>query len=235
MDGILMENLCKYYSNSSGEKFCALQTVNLRIASGEFVSLVGESGCGKSTLARILIGAERPDSGKLLLDGEDTTTWTYHQWRLRRHKLQAVFQDAAGTLNPCLSAYKNVEIALASLTKLSRSQRRDRILELMERTNMREELLEVPVRQLSGGEQRRLALLRALSINPSYLVLDEVISGLDLISSHSVLSLLGQYHKELGCACLFITHDRDSAYRVSDRIIEMRQGSMILEGSRKGG
>lgn len=212
--------------------FAALRGISLSLGKGEFVSLTGESGCGKSTLARLLIGLEEPDSGRVLLDGQDTTGWSYRRWRPERRKIQAVFQDISGTLNPMLSVYRNLEMALVNLTDLNRRQRRGRIGGLMELTNMRPELLEVPTRQLSGGEQRRIALLRALSVRPDYLILDEVISGLDLISADAVLSLLERYHREYDCACLFITHDKESAYRISHRILEMSNGAIIREGTK---
>ena len=91
----------------------------------------------------------------------------------------------------------------------------------------------MPVRQLSGGEQRRLSLLRALSLHPSYLILDEVTSGLDLISADAVLSVLEKYHTQYGCAYLLITHDKQNAYRIADRILEMQKGEITKIGHRK--
>ena len=99
-------------------------------------------------------------------------------------------------------------------------------------TRMGSPLLPVPVRQLSGGEQRRLSLLRALSIYPQFLVLDEVTSGLDLLSTDAVLQVLERYHEEFGCAYLLITHDRQTAYRISSRILELNQGVFVREAVR---
>ena len=107
-----------------------------------------------------------------------------------------------------------------------------RIDELMELTHMDSHLLQVPVRQLSGGEQRRLSLLRALSIHPQFLVLDEVTSGLDLLSADAVLQVLERYHEEFGCAYLLITHDRQTAYRISSRVLELNPGVFVREAIR---
>jgi ABC-type glutathione transport system ATPase component len=136
-----------------------------------------------------------------------------------------------------LSVYHNLEEALVNLTDLSRAERRARLYGLMELTGLGRELLRVPVRQISGGEGRRLSLLRALSVIPDYLVLDEVVSGLDLISADRVLSVLERYKREHACACIFITHDRDSALRIADRALEMREGKITRlwrESARKG-
>ena len=117
------------------------------------------------------------------------------------------------------------------MTQLDKRQRRARIDELMELTHMDSHLLQIPVRQLSGGEQRRLSLLRALSIHPQFLVLDEVTSGLDLLSADAVLQVLERYHEEFGCAYLLITHDRQTAYRISSRILELNQGVFVREAA----
>ena len=213
-----------------GAALHAVSGVDLAVYEGETLALVGESGSGKSTLARLLVGLEPPDQGTISLDGEDTSGWSTEDWRKRRTKLQAVFQDASGTLNPMRSVRSNVEEAMVNLTSLSKRQRRERIGKLMELTHMEERLLEVPARQLSGGEQRRLSLVRAMSIRPKYLVLDEVLSGLDLISADAVMRVLEQYHREFDCAFLLITHDMDSAYRLSDTILTMQAGQIVRVG-----
>ena len=139
-------------------------------------------------------------------------------------------RDASGTLNPMRSVRSNVEEAMVNLTSLSKRERRERIGELMELTHMEKKLLDVPARQLSGGEQRRLSLVRAMSIRPKYLILDEVLSGLDLISADAVIRVLEQYHREFDCAFLLITHDMDSAYRLSDTILTMQAGQIVRVG-----
>ena len=230
MDGLIAQSLYKSYPGTGGHTFAALRNVSVAIPPGSCTALVGESGSGKSTLARLLTGMERPDRGQILLDGEDATGWNWREWRSRRKKLQAVFQDTAGTLNPRLSSLQNVEEAMVNLTELNASQRRSHIEELMALTHMDSRLLETPVRQLSGGEQRRLSLLRALAIRPQYLILDEVLSGLDLISADAVMTLLERYRQEYECAILLVTHDMDSAYRLSDTILTMHSGQLVRTG-----
>lgn len=232
MDGLVAENMSIQYTGSSGLKFTALKNVSLSLSPGRFISLVGESGSGKSTLARLMCGLEKPDSGRLIFDGEDTADWSRAKWRPHRKKLQAVFQDATGTLNPMRSVTSNIEEAMVNLTQLSKSERKNRIAELMELTGMERRLLKTPVRQLSGGEQRRLSLVRAMSIRPKYLILDEVLSGLDLISADAVMGILEKYHREFDCGFLLITHDLDCAFRLSDTIVTMNAGQIVNIGTK---
>lgn len=230
MDEILIENVHKHYRIQDKTTFEALCDINLKISSGEFVSLIGESGSGKSTLGKIILGLEQPSMGKVMLDGENIEDLKKQNSKLIYKKIQAVFQDAGGTLNPRLSVYHNVEESLVNLTKLNFRQRKERILDLMDLLRMDKQLLKTETRQLSGGEQRRLSLLRALTVHPKYIILDEVISGLDFISKHTVEKLLLSYHKKYSCGCLFITHDISSAYRLSDRIIMMENGKITGHG-----
>lgn len=116
-------------------------------------------------------------------------------------KIQAVFQDSSGTLNPARSAYANVEEALVNLTD-KKSRNGKAYLDLMDAVHMDYRLLETPVRQLSGGEQRRLSLLRAIAVEPDYLIMDEVTSGLDLISTDAVLTLVENFVKLSGSSCI---------------------------------
>ena len=118
MDGLIAEHISKTYAGTHGLSFAALRDVSIRLEPGSFTSLVGESGSGKSTLARLLVGLEAPDQGAIFLDGEDTSGWSTEDWRKRRTKLQAVFQDASGTLNPMRSVRSNVEEAMVNLTSL---------------------------------------------------------------------------------------------------------------------
>lgn len=232
MEGVAVEHVThSYREDDRGKTFIALRDISLTWQAGESLALMGESGSGKSTLARLCIGLETPASGRILLDGEDTTFWRFRDWQKHRVKLQAVFQDASGTLNPKRSVYQNMEEALINLTEQNAAQRRAVLEELMEHTGLEPSLLKTPVRQLSGGEQRRISLLRALSVHPDYLVLDEVTSGLDLISADAVLSTLEAYRNKFGCSYLFITHDWSNAGRLADRVLMIEDGMLKKEGS----
>ena len=232
MEQITVTHVSKDFPDASGKPFHALRDISFTWTKGENISLMGESGSGKSTLARLMIGLERPSEGRILINGVDTTKWSLREWRKYRGKIQAVFQDAGGTLNPSWSTSQNVEEALVNLTDFSPSQRKKRIAELMEQTGLSQSLLDTPVRKLSGGEQRRLALLRSLSISPEFLILDEVTAGLDLISTEAVLQLLEKYEQEHDCAYLVITHDIQVASRLCEVIYEIEHGKFTKKAVR---
>lgn len=124
MGEIVIQNVNQVYHNVNQGDFNALSDINLHLCKGESLAIEGESGSGKSTLARLLIGIEKPTSGKILLDGEDITCWNYRTWKQHRKKIQAVFQDSSGTLNPARSAYANVEEALVNLTDKKRAEKK---------------------------------------------------------------------------------------------------------------
>ena len=233
MDSIVISDVAKRYLDTQGNYFDVLCGVSFTWQKGENLAIIGESGSGKSTLARLIIGLEKPSSGQIKIDGNNVSGWSFRRWRDVRHHLQAVFQDASGTMYPTCSVYRNMEEAMKNLTNLGKAQRKARIEELMSLTNLSPELLKVPVNRLSGGEQRRLSLLRALSVHPDFLVLDEVTSGLDLLSADAVLSALERYHQAYDCTYLLITHDKQNARRIAERILEMEQGRLVRVGTRK--
>lgn len=229
MESIAVDHVTQIYHDDRGRMFTVLKNIQLTWEKGESLALMGESGSGKSTLARLLIGLEPPSSGCILLDGEDTTHWRFGEWRKHRSRLQAVFQDASGTLNPKRSVYRNMEEALLNLTDQTSAQRRETLRELMDYIGLDRALLKTPVRCLSGGEQRRISLLRALAVRPDYLVLDEVTNGLDLISTDAVLSTLEAYRGKFGCSYLFITHDWNLASRLAKRVLVIESGELQKE------
>ena len=227
MDRVEMNHITQIYQDRNGSPFLALKDLTLIWPHGKSIAVMGESGSGKSTLARLLIGLQKPNQGNVMIDEINTSKWNLREWRRHRADIQAVFQDASGTLNPARSTYRNVEEALCNFTMLPAAERKNRILSLMELTELSPALLQVPVRKLSGGEQRRLALLRSLSVRPKFLILDEVTAGLDLISTDAVLRVLENYQREYDCSYLVITHDIQTAKRLTEEILEMKNGEII--------
>lgn len=226
MEGIVMDHVSKVFSGARGTENPVLRDIRLTLSPGECIAVTGESGSGKSTLARLLLGLTPLTQGEITVDGTPLSHLSRSQWTAMRRTVQGVFQDTTGSLNPYHSPYKNMEEALYNLTNLSKTVRKEELYALLEKLNIAPSLLNTPVRMLSGGEQRRISLLRALSVKPKYLVLDEVVSGLDILSCDAVLTTLEEYRKQYGCAYLFITHDRYSAYRIADRIVHMENGQI---------
>lgn len=224
MDGIVIDHVSKVFSGLDGTENKVLNDISFTLNPGECIAVTGESGSGKSTLARLILGIIPLSGGEIRIDGNVLSKLSYSEWPEFRRVVQGVFQDTTGSLNSSLSTYKNMEEALCNLTDLSKTMRKNELILLLEKLGISYSLLKTPVRMLSGGEQRRISLLRALSIKPKYLILDEVVSGLDAISCDAVLDTLEEYRKEFGCAYLFITHDLYSAYRIADRIIQIEKG-----------
>ncbi len=226
MEGIVIQEVSKAYEIRGQPPLCVLRDLSLSVAPGEFVALAGESGGGKSTLARLILGIEQPDAGKIWVDGTDINSLSGAGWRGMRASLQGVFQDAGGALNPGMSVLSNMTEGLKNLGHLNARKRKEVVLALMDRLGLEQSALHTPPRSLSGGQQRRVALIRALAVRPKYLILDEITSGLDLIARDSLVKTLAGYRDAHALGCLLITHDLGAARRLADRILFLRDGKI---------
>ncbi|MGI6229758.1 MAG: ABC transporter ATP-binding protein [Tractidigestivibacter sp.] len=193
----------------------ALHGLDFDIMDGEFVSILGPSGCGKSTTLRILIGLERPDSGRVLLDGKDITDLAPSQ----RH-MGIVFQDYALFEN--MTAIENVEYALR-FDPEKRDNRMSIARDALSRLGM-EEFADKPVTGLSGGQMQRVSIARTLALNPQVILFDEPTSGLDADARLSFRSLVKDIQSQSGTTILLITHDQEEALSLSDRVMVMGEG-----------
>ncbi len=214
-DKIIVRNLSKAFGQTG-----VLHDVSFSVKDGEFLSILGPSGCGKTTILRILIGLETADSGEILKDGKDITRLPSAQ-----RKMGIVFQNYALFEN--MSVLRNVEYALlkSSTTKAeyNRSRAKAKAKEMLELVGLSEHLNKKPG-QLSGGQQQRVAIARTLALNPDVILFDEPMSALDVDTRLSLRSELKELQKRFGTTMIYITHDQEEAFAMSDRIMVMDSG-----------
>ncbi len=200
----------------------ALQSLNLDVASGQFVSLLGPSGCGKTTALRIVAGFEQPDSGRIVIDDKDMT-----RIPANRRDMGMVFQ--AYSLFPNLTAQENVAFGLR-VRRVATSERSRRAAELLDLVGLASAAGRYP-HQLSGGQQQRVALARALAIEPRVLLLDEPLSALDAKVRVQLREEIRRIQSRLGITTLYVTHDQEEALSVSDRVVVLSQGQIEQVGT----
>lgn len=212
MESLTIEKLVKHFDADD-----VLREVSFSVIPGEFLSILGPSGCGKTTLLRILIGLLRPDSGKILLDGNDITNAAPD-----KRKMGIVFQNYALFEN--MSVQKNIEYALR-LHPETKSAARETALRMLEQVGLTEAARKYPG-ELSGGQQQRVAIARTLALSPSVILLDEPMSALDAATRLSLREELKRIQRESGTTMIYITHDQEEAFALSDRIMVMGEGQI---------
>lgn len=203
----------------------AVDEVSFEVFEGETLGLVGESGCGKTTLGRTLLRLVEPRSGSILYKGSNLLTQDSSSIKKLRKEIQIVFQDPYSSLNPRL----HIADALSEPLKVhgivkGKKQRRDKVVELLEKVSLGAEHLNRYPHEFSGGQRQRLVIARALTLNPSFVVCDESVSALDVSVQAQVLNLLNDLKKEFGFTIVFISHDLSVVRYISDRILVMNKG-----------
>jgi oligopeptide/dipeptide ABC transporter ATP-binding protein len=227
-------NLQKYFPIRSGllgrvQKWIkAVDRINFSIQPGETLGLVGESGCGKTTVGRSILRLIEPSGGSVFFQGAELTKLSRKQLRMVRPKLQIIFQDPYSSLNPRWVVLDLVGEGLVEhgLVK-SLSQKKDRVVEVLERVGLSAEILYRYPHEFSGGQRQRLAIARSIILNPSLLVCDEVVSALDVSIQAQIINLLIELRSQLGMAYLFIAHDLAVVKHISHRIAVMYLGQIV--------
>ena len=210
----------------------AVKGVSFKLDKGKTLAIVGESGCGKSTLARILTFIDEPTAGDLLIDGQKVDTRPGHLTADMRQKVQIVFQNPYGSLNPRQKIGDVLGEPLLINTKMSAAERRERATEMLVKVGLGPEHYNRYPHMFSGGQRQRIAIARTLMLNPKLLVLDEPVSALDLSVQAQVLNLLADLQEEFGLTYVFISHDLSVVRYIADEVMVMYYGEAVEYGTR---
>ena len=206
----------------------AVDDVSLHVGASETLGLVGESGCGKSTLGRTVLRLIDPAAGKIMFEGRDIVPLSQRQLRPLRSRMQIIFQDPYGSLNPRM----NVRATLTEAMRVhggprTAAEERSALHELIERVGLRPEALDRYPHEFSGGQRQRIGIARALSVRPRFIVADEPVSALDLSIQAQIVNLLMDLQADLGVSYLFIAHDLKVVEHVSHRVAVMYLGRIV--------
>lgn len=229
---LTIEALVKVYSRSGGlfgkpDPVRALDEVDMSISRGEALGLVGESGSGKTTLARCVIRLIKATSGRVTFDGVDVLKADSRTLRSLRRRMQIVFQDPFGSLNPRMTVGAAVREPIEAHKIAEKQEARDRVESLFKEVGLDPTYTSSYPHQLSGGQRQRIGIARALSVEPEFIVLDEPVSALDVSVQAQVLNLLSDLRANRGLTYLFIAHDLAVVRHVADRVAVMYSGRLM--------
>ncbi len=239
---IEVNNLVKHFPLKGGfmgkvqARVHAVDGVSLKVDKGKTLGLVGESGCGKSTLGRTILRLYEPDSGEIKFDGFDMTHVRGEELRMLRRKMQIIFQDPYASLNPRMTVEEIVSEPLLVHRVGSRSERRDRVYELLDLVGLNKSQARNYSHEFSGGQRQRIGIARAIALNPDFIVADEPVSALDVSIQGEIINLLAMLQDKLKLSYLFIAHDLKVVIQMSHDISVMYLGFIVerFKGDRLG-
>lgn len=231
-------DLKKYYHVKTGflgekKQVKALDGVSFKLAKGKTLAVVGESGCGKSTLARLLTMIEVPTAGELYYKEQNLLVPDAQAQKLRRQKIQIVFQNPYGSLNPRKKVGAILEEPLVINTTLAADERKAKVLKMMTKVGLREEFYDRYPHMFSGGQRQRIAIARGLMLEPDIVVADEPVSALDVSVRAQVLNLMMDLQDEMGLSYVFISHDLSVVEHIADDVMVMYLGRCVEYGSKQ--
>lgn len=226
---IEVANLAKEFAQRGRGKdgFKAVDDVSFNVRRGTTLAMVGESGSGKSTIANMVLQLLEPTSGTIKFNGEDVSKFSKKQLFNLREKMQVVFQNPYGSLDPMYSIYKSIEEPLILHKRGNRKERQKRVAELLDMVAMPASAMQRFPNELSGGQRQRIAIARAMALNPEVLVLDEAVSALDVLVQDQILKLLQNLQDEHNLSYLFITHDLAVVRQSADDVVVLQNGKLV--------
>ncbi|WP_032116067.1 peptide ABC transporter ATP-binding protein [Candidatus Arsenophonus nilaparvatae] len=230
--------LKKYYPVKGGlfsadRTVKALDGVSFELQKGKTLAIVGESGCGKSTLGRLLTMIETPTTGELYYQGQDLLVKDKMAHKLRRQKIQMVFQNPYASLNPRKKIAQILEEPLLINTPFSAIERREKVLHMMAKVGLKAEHLHRYPHMFSGGQRQRIAIARGLMLEPDIVIADEPVSALDVSVRAQVLNLMMDLQQDFGLSYVFISHDLSVVEHIADEVMVMYLGRCVEKGTKK--
>ncbi len=205
-----------------------LKGVGINVAKSEILCVLGKSGTGKSVLLRLLIGLEKPDSGSILINGQEITQLEEAPLNDVRKKIGFLFQG--GALYDSLSIAENVAFPLRRNTKLSDSERTEKVRSLLQSVGLEKDLEKMPS-EISGGMRKRVGVARALALDPEIMLFDEPTAGLDPITAAEIGDLIKKLRDERHTTSIVVTHDMHAAHYYSDRLVMLKEGAVLMAGT----
>ena len=227
MENLLKVKQLKKYFDTPGGTLHAVDDINFSLAAGETLGVVGESGCGKSTLGRVVLHLLESTSGQLWFEGKDITHVSRSELRELRKKMQIIFQDPYASVDPRMTISAVIAEPLRNNGMKSRSEREEKVAELMELIGLAKRFTDYYPHELDGGRRQRAVIARALATNPRFIVCDEPVSALDVSIQARVINLIMELQEKLRLTYMFISHDLSVVKYVSTHIMVMYLGQTV--------
>ncbi|MGP0225208.1 dipeptide ABC transporter ATP-binding protein [Paenarthrobacter sp. NCHU4564] len=234
-DVLQIRNLRKIYKLRQGlgqsADFAAVDDVSFNVRRGTTTAIVGESGSGKSTVAKMVLQLEKPTEGSIVFDGVDTAGLKGKELFKFRRRVQPIFQDPYGSLDPMYNIFRTIEEPLRIHKIGNKASREKKVRELLDQVALPQSMMQRYPNELSGGQRQRIAIARALALDPEVIICDEAVSALDVLVQAQVLNLLAELQDNLGLTYLFITHDLAVVRQIADHVCVMEKGKLVETGT----